>query len=444
MGINEMKSLLRLSISIAACVAFASGAAAGEPAPVATAPGNPHDIMSGAQVIQRHGYTHVIPASSQEASENIGHVAHSNVSFVVPNVAVSAAAPSVKSAARPAAGLPPYLGWAYETPASLACLHGLAPQTSGCNPNVVTTPAQGGHGVIAIVDAYHAPTALSDLQAFSYQFGLPAPTFQVVYASGVQPGVNSGWTLESTLDIEYAHALAPNAKIILVEAASNSYGDLMKAVQVASQLVVKAGGGQVSMSWGGSEFSSQTYYDSYFTGANVVFFASSGDQPGVSYPATSPNVVAVGGVSASRDVTTLNFSHFASWSEAGAGVSVITPRPAYQSSIATTIGPMRAIPDVAALANPETGAWVYMNGSWGVVGGTSLASPIAAAITNLSGSTAASSQAELSKIYAAKAANANAFANPAAGYCGMHAAYAVATIWNFCSGVGVPANASTM
>jgi kumamolisin len=437
----------RFSVTVAllaSAIPAAAGASNLRPSP--TPPGNPVDVLSGAQVIDRGGHSVVIPSSSQNIDDNSAS-AHSNVRFIIPHASsVPAAAPGFTPAAlRPtaSAGLPPYLGMAYETPASLACLHGLTSQVNGCNPNVVTAAASGGKGVIAIVDAYHYPNALADLQSFSAQFGLTMPTaatFQVVYASGAQPAVNSGWQMEASLDIEYSHALAPAATIVLVEAASPSYADLMKAVQVAGQIVSKAGGGQVSMSWGSGEFSAQTSYDSYFTAPKVVYFASSGDTPGVSYPSTSPNVVAVGGVSVSRALADLKFLHFASWSEAGAGVSAVTQRPAYQAGFASTIGTMRAVPDIALLANPETGAWIYNQslGGWGIVGGTSLAAPLAASMANIAGSFAASTQAELTKIYAAKAANSASLVNPATGYCGLHTAYQVAPTWNFCTGAGIP------
>src|SRR5262249_5804634 len=117
----------------------------------------------------------------------------------------------------------------------------------------------GGSGAIAIVDAFDYPTAENDLAVFSSQFGLPACTtangcFEKVYASGTRPRKNCGWGQEAALDIEWAHAMAPGAKIILVEAASNSFANLFAAVDVATRLVQQAGGGEVSMSWGGSEF----------------------------------------------------------------------------------------------------------------------------------------------------------------------------------------------
>src|SRR5262245_36086529 len=136
-----------------------------------------------------------------------------------------------------------------ETPASLRAVYGLL--------------WTGGSGTIAIVDAFDYPTAENDLSVFSSQFGLPACTtangcFKKVYASGVKPRTNCGWAQEAALDIEWAHAMAPNARIVLVEAATNSFVNLFAAVDVATQQVITEGGtvasggrGEVSMSWGG-------------------------------------------------------------------------------------------------------------------------------------------------------------------------------------------------
>jgi len=121
-------------------------------------------------------------------------------------------------------------------------------------------PSGAGAGVIAIVDAYDDPTAENDLNVFSSKFGLPACTsangcFQKVFASGHRPSVDCGWAQEISLDIEWAHAVAPGAKIVLVEAASNGSGDLATAVDVAGNIVAAGGRGfgEVSMSWGFTE-----------------------------------------------------------------------------------------------------------------------------------------------------------------------------------------------
>src|SRR5262249_50727787 len=152
---------------------------------------------------------------------------------------------------------------------------------------------------IAIVDAYDDPNIAGDLQKFDAAFGLPNPSFTKVNQTGGTklPAANSGWATEIALDVEWAHAIAPGAKIVLVEANSSSMSDLMTAVNTARNY---AGVVAVSMSWGGGEFSSEVNYDSYFTTpaghTGVSFFASSGDTGApASYPESSPNVVAVGG-----------------------------------------------------------------------------------------------------------------------------------------------------
>ena len=101
----------------------------------------------------------------------------------------------------------------------------------------------------------------------------------------------TGWDLELSLDTQYAHGLAPKALVILVEAVSNSLSDLLNAELEASSLVAAQGGGEVSNSWGGGEFSGETSDDTYFTTAKVVYFASAGDSSGTEYPCVSPNVV---------------------------------------------------------------------------------------------------------------------------------------------------------
>src|SRR5712691_10918856 len=188
-------------------------------------------------------------------------------------------------------------------------------------------PPSGGSNIIAIVDAYDYPTAENDLNVFSSTFFLPPCTtangcFTKIYASGHQPRANCGWAQEASLDIEWAHAMAPNAKIVLVEAASNRFNDLFAAVDVASNYIAThSGKGEVSMSWGGSEFSSETSYDSHFLAPGIVYFASSGDTGGVTiYPGVSPNVVSAGGTQINRDGAG-NFLSETGWSGSGGGVS---------------------------------------------------------------------------------------------------------------------------
>lgn len=353
------------------------------------------------------------------------------------------------SAVRPLTG-PPVSGYFYETPASIACIYNLVTPLQGCNPDSASLVASGGGRAIAIVDAYYAPNALADLTAFSRQFGLPLPTsatFEVVYAlsNGTQttraPAYDSGWEVEQSLDVQWAHAMAPAAKIILVEAASSSLADLLGAELLAGRLVAAAGGGQVSNSWGSSEFSQESALDSYFQTGGVVYFASAGDTPGAEWPSVSANVVAVGGTSVSRHPTTGAFMGEAAWDSTGGGPSAYVARPTYQNAVSTAIGgTTRGVPDVAAVANPLTGVWVYDSdaGGWVVVGGTSVAAPVIAGITNSAGRFSSSSAVELARIYA----NPSLSSDIARGICGPYAGYWAAAGWDFCSGNGSPAGKS--
>jgi kumamolisin len=331
--------------------------------------------------------------------------------------------------------------------------------TPGCDPNTVTTVSNRGSKVIAIVDAFDNPSALADLTLYSAQFGLPAPTaanFQVVYATGVQPANDTGWALEEALDIEMAHAMAPNAKVILVEAASKSFADLIVAEDVASGLVAAGGGGEVSNSWGGDEFAGQLDLDTHFSTPKVVYFASTGDTPGVSWPSTSAKVVAVDGTSTSRWPSTGAFRFESSWSDAGGGLSAIVPRPAYQNSIRFIVGTQRGVPDISADANPITGVWVACGsgcgmspGTWYTVGGTSVSSPLLAAMTNGAGRFAPNTASELTTIYAnsgpQRFGSRGRFNNVVHGICGPFAGFAtnnmngwVTPSWDYCTGVGSP------
>src|SRR5215472_17155442 len=382
-----------------------------------------------------------IPDTSIEHADHVGRFAHTNTRFLVPTNGMDSVHPPSGGGGPDIASGPSGF---FETPASLGCVYRLTsvpPAQIGCNPTDPTLlNPSGGARAIAIVDAYDYPTAFSDLQIFSAQFGLPTPTnanFQVVYATGTPPKADSGWGLEAALDIEWAHAMAPQAKIYLVEAASNSYADLLTAVNVASNLVAQAGGGEVSMSWGGSEFSFERFYDGYFTKSGVVYFAAAGDSAGTIWPSTSPNVVSAGGTTNSRDVSG-NLQSQLAWSSTGGGLSKYESRPSYQSAISQIVGNKRGTPDVAADADPHTGVWVYnvpsCNG-WCIVGGTSVAAPVWSGIVNAAGRFSTSSQVELSIIYSnvGKAAD---FTDIARGSCGPHQGYLAGTGWDFCTGAG--------
>src|SRR5262245_50857655 len=175
---------------------------------------------------------------------------------------------------------------------------GLSPATVKAAYNFTASPTAGAGQTIAIVDAYDDPTAEADLGVFSRQFGLPACTaangcFTKVDQNGGRsyPRTDSGWALEISLDVQWAHALAPGARILLVEAASNSFTNLLAAEDYAG-----AHAAYVSNSWGAGEFSGESAYDTHFRVPGVSYFVSSGDAGlTAEYPSSSRSVISVGG-----------------------------------------------------------------------------------------------------------------------------------------------------
>jgi len=258
--------------------------------------------------------------------------------------------------------------------------------------------ADGAGRTIAIVDAFDDPTAASDLATYRSAAGLPAvPSFQKLNQNGqtsplpAEAPASDDWTLEESLDLDMASAICPLCNIVLVEATSDSGTGLDVAENAAANVA-----GYISNSWGGSETSSDTTLDSTdFNHPGSVITASAGDSDfGVIYPATSPNVVSVGG-------TALNTaSNSRGWSESvwnttpgsegtGSGCSSIEPQPSWQTSLGLSGCSRRIDNDVAADADPNTGVAVYDtsngNGGWNEVGGTSASSPMLAAMYALAG-----------------------------------------------------------
>jgi len=397
-------------------------------------------IFSGPVSAQLHTY---IPHSSlpQPPDQQGKPMFHTNLRLVVPSGGRNAIG---EQAAQPYE-LPPFPGYLYETPASLACVYGLAaPRLDGCNPNLTTVNPSGGAKAIALVDAYDDPTAVGDLATFAAQFGLPAADLTVVFANGARPVLDptGGWEIEEALDVEYSHAMAPQAQLFLVEAADNSLANLFNAVVVASKLVATAGGGEVSMSWGAPEFSQETAVDSIMTTPGVVYVASVGDMPGATYPSTSPNVVAAGGTSLSRDPATGGFFLESSWQESGGGPSVYETRPAFQNDVRYIVGNTRGTPDLSFNANPASGVWLFdsnpvMGTGWYVAGGTSVSAPSLAGVINAAGGFRASSSAENTLIYA-HMRDPFDFTDVFYGNCGPYVAYYAWPGYDLCTGVGSP------
>ena len=285
-----------------------------------------------------------------------------------------------------------------ETPGSVACVYQLVSGPSGCPVATSTAVPTGGWGAIAIVDAGDYPTASADLAAFSTYYGIPAADFTVTWPGTQKPPVYSDWETEEALDIEWAHAMAPQAKLYLVESVQVNTDPTWSAVQLAAKLVAEAGGGVVSMSWGDPEQSEELSWDKYFTNDKVVFFAAAGDGGlGVSiYPGASPNVVAVGGTYFNRD-SNGNFTEEVYYTDGGGGdLSPYEPRPSYQNVVGNVVGSHRGYPDVSS---DFCCAPVYLDGGWISVGGTSWASPTFAGIVNAAGHKSKGSVAELTVMY---------------------------------------------
>ena len=376
--------------------------------------------------------TIITPGSSQFRPEDAGVRAHTNVELFQPkdHPHLYNSKPTGK----------------FENPASLACVYGVTKKVTGCNPETLTTVATGGSRVVAIVDAFDDPNVMSDLSVYSTQYELPAITganFQVVYATGTQPIQDStgGWELEESLDVDMVHALAPNASIILVEAATNKNKDLLQAEKVAAKLVSEAGGGEVSNSWGGGEWSKEDNLEDFFTKPGVVFFASAGDKPGTEFPSVMSHVVGVGGTYIERSESG-DYTGEVSWPSTGGGPSAYVPVPTYQTAVASIVGTQRGVPDVSLDASPASGAWLYdtipYHGNtldWAVVGGTSLASPASAAIVNNAGHFKKLSTLELADIYA-HYGKAKDFRDIVSGTCNNGGETKAVKGWDFCTGVG--------
>jgi hypothetical protein len=268
-------------------------------------------------------------------------------------------------------------------------------------------PADGGAGAtVAIVDAFDDPTAEADLAVYRQQFGLPACTtdngcFSKIDQRGgtAYPSPDPGWAGEISLDLDMVSAIAPNAKILLVESDTNAFEDMGAAVNRA----VASGAKYVSNSYGsgytsdpgsGEDPTEVTDFDQYYNHPGVAMVASSGDGDyGVSYPAASPYVTSVGGTALNRSSADSRGWAESVWHNSfggpGSGCSAYEPKPAWQKDTGCA---NRSVADVAAVADPLTGVAVYQTYGkvgWQVYGGTSASSPIIAGVYAAAGSPSA-------------------------------------------------------
>ena len=273
---------------------------------------------------------------------------------------------------------------------------------SGYNPSdlqsayglAAAAASAGGTQTVAIVDAYDAPNAEADLGVYRSQFNLGDCTtangcFKKVNQSGSAsplPPPDAGWAQEISLDLDMVSAICPKCKILLVEGTSASFADLAAAVDRAAAM----GATQISNSYGGSEFFSSSYA-SHYNHPGIDITASSGDSGysdlGADFPASTPYVTAVGGTHLVHSSNARGWFESV-WSGAGSGCSLVYAKPSWQTDSGCSD---RSVADVAAVADPATGVAVYdsypNNGEsgWFVFGGTSVASPIIAAVDALAG-----------------------------------------------------------
>lgn len=245
--------------------------------------------------------------------------------------------------------------------------------------------AMGEGKTIAIVDAYGNKNLLKDLKVFNQEFNLPDADIEIKYPQGKPTKSDDGWAIETNLDVQWAHALAPLAKIIVVIGKDQSIGSLFDCVEYAVNLGVDI----ISMSWGAEEFSQEVLLDSYFNKKEVAFFAASGDSGSVIYPSSSPNVISVGGTSFELDDNGNRITTEIAWVGSGGGISEYEPKPSWQNTTckASRKRSNRMTPDVSFFGDTFPGVAVYTSSNniskssgWLGVGGTSVAAPCWAAI----------------------------------------------------------------
>jgi hypothetical protein len=261
---------------------------------------------------------------------------------------------------------------------------------------IAGTNATGSGQKIAIIVAYGSPNIQKDLNTFNAQYSLPTNAVSIYYPNGIPTTTNADWAAETTLDVEWSHAMAPGASIAVVVAPNASFSSLLNAINYATD-TLKAN--VISMSWGGAEFAGLSFYDAYFNKPGISFVASSGDSgAGVSWPAVSTNVVAVGGTSLLYNTVSGTVTSETAWSGSGGGVSKYEAIPSYQlgwntTSVTNASGTNttnnltnRGVPDVSYVADPYTGVSVYFTdpttkvGGWYIFGGTSAGAPQWAAL----------------------------------------------------------------
>ncbi len=317
---------------------------------------------------------------------------------------------------------------------------GLGPTELASAYAIPTTVDPGA--TIAIIDAYGYSGLESDLAQYRSQYGLPPCTtsngcLKIVNQSGQtsplpnDPPANDDWTVETALDVDMASAGCPKCKILVVQADD----DMGNGLEVANNTAAQLGATVISNSWGGPESSfSFPSDDTYFDHAGIAVFVSAGDSgyndggQGPDFPATSDHAIAVGGTRLSKSSNTRGWTETA-WSSGGSACSQNITKPSWQTSTACS---KRMSSDVSAVGDPSTGVAVYNGGSWQVVGGTSAASPLVAAIFAITNNGSRTSQFAYQNMTAF-----NDVTSGTNGSCGSIVCNAQ-TGWDGPTGVGTP------
>ena len=364
------------------------------------------------------------------------------------------------------------------TPAQIRAAYGLPPLPAVEATLSAATAATFGAGqTIYIVDAFHHPNAFADLATFSAKFGLarcasvalpatsalPLPkagsncTFSVAYTDGkaaplaAAPAYNAEWVGEIALDVQWAHAIAPLARIVLIEVSDANSNSLLGGVVLANRM----GAGVVAMSFGAPEGAWVRSNDASLAAAGMTYVAAAGDNGAQAlWPAVSPRVLAVGG-------TSLQWNGFgtryeAAWAGSGGGASAFEPVPAWQSSTVVPgagVATMRTVSDVAFNADPATGQYVALtvkgaaSPAWYAYGGTSIGVPQWAGLVAIANARrAAASRAPLGDFHATlyktvagtPGTYASAFADVVDGRDGSCATCAAASGYDAVTGWGTP------
>lgn len=324
---------------------------------------------------------------------------------------------------------PEYMGG--YTPAEIRSVYSFSPEFTGAGQ------------VIAIIGAYGHPTIESDLLVFSEFFGLPKADISTHHTGELPTQYSDDWALEIAMDTEWEHALAPEAKLLLVTAPSGEISDLLYAANYAVQL----GANVVSMSWGETEFFEEDYTGPVFKdNPDVTFVAAAGDHPAVpAYPSVSPYVISAGATS--LQITNGQRSSEVAWSDCGGGPSVYYPCPLFQQKmqgVCNDTKSARNTPDVGFCGDPDYGVAVYNTYSvfgspgWHIAGGSSLAAPCWSAIAAESGRRGR--QLTPSLLY--QLAGETVYTIPQTHFYditqGGNGTYNAHPGWDFCTGLGSP------